>query len=353
MRGLLTAWLIGTLLPTVALAQAGKVIELPEGESVRQLEWASATQLTALVETADGLALRRIDIGDCSIAVVPAPRSFAQLEGARELQLAPHGGAVAAIVNSPLRSLQPASLQLYRITNIGLDDVNLRKLDREFFPEQIAWQQDGDALYVSAAPYLGAEQSSSVVAVNVTSGAIESVLERSKADLIEKLVAVSGREGLVLKCGSVNGEFPLEPVIALADLKTGEVTVLHAEGQEFGLTGLADGSVILTAPRSARERWVLPQGTDKLQKIDLNLDLTDWTSSTDRLWLGGLADGLRVRRSAGKRYAVLQSQSGTTIVSSEPSNAVRIAPGALTAAIVSADGSVVTIVDLPAPAASE
>ncbi|MDQ3024591.1 MAG: hypothetical protein M3R04_09455 [bacterium] len=345
MRVVLAALMMaGVALPGAA-ASAPVTMQLPRGESASQIEWTAGGQLLVLVETSEGPALRLADPRTSELSVVPTPRSFLQLHEVLTIALAPSGNALAAQIPSS-EANEPDQLRIYRLQEGVIDEVSVRKLHPEFFPNGLAWKHDGLELFIAAAAYVGPEQPHSVIGVDLATGAVRGVLNKTSADLIYEFGYTEGSDSIVLKCGAVGSEFPGEPVIALAGISAAEVLILHAEASELRVVSLADGTVFLTAPRSARERWMLPPGASKLQRSDIRLQLKNWTATEDGLWLGGLADGREVKKIAGKQFGVMQEKGGRTLVTSTPCSLLRFSHSGDSAAVVSADGTQISIVDL-------
>lgn len=338
---------LALLVSTSHVAAAAPPILLPKGEQIQQMEWTATSQLLLLVATPSGIAMRSADPDNGQVAVVRSSKSFGLIDGGAKVLLSPAGNGVAAI--EPASSaIEPNRLWLFRYEHGALAEVNLRKLDREFYPEHIAWKSDGSELYVSAAQYMGADQPDSVIGVNAATGAVATVATKSTIDLVSEMVYAPRTNALLVKCGGYQGSYPNEPIVAMLKAGSAEPVLLHTEASEFTLNALRDGSVLLTAPRSARERWVLLPGSSALRRSKETLQIEGWTSTQDGSWLGGLADGKVINRPGGHKYGVFRSRDGKRgFATAKPSRLVRFAPDGRAVASVSEEGSTVSIIPIP------
>ena len=338
------------LLSVVVIAHAALAappIQLPKGEQIQQMEWTGTGHLLMLAKTPSGIALRLGDPGDGSVSVVRASKSLGLIDPDSQFLLSPAGNGVAAIERAG-SVIEPGHLWLYRYEHGSLSEVNLRKVDREFYPAHLAWRSDGSALYVAAAEYMGAEQPDAVISIDAATGAVSSVADKSTLDLIYEMAYAPRSDTLLVKCGGFKGSYPSEPIVAMLAIGKREPVILHTEASEFILNALPDGSVLLTAPRSAKERWVLLPGSTTLRRSEESLQIEGWTSTTDGAWLGGLADGKAIKRQDGGRYGVFRSRDGKRgFVTSKPSLLVRFAPDGRLVASVANDRSTVSIIPIP------
>jgi hypothetical protein len=339
--------LLLSVLGLVRPADAASTVQLPKGEQIQQMEWTPSGQLLLLTRTPSGMALRLGDPKDGSVSVVRASKSFSLINVESDFLLSPASNGVAAI--EPADSvIEPSHLWLYRYEHGALSEVNLRKVDREFFPGHMTWNSDGSELFVSAAEYMGADQPDSVVAINAATGAVSSIVQKATADLVDDMVYAARTDALLVKCGGFKGSYPAEPIVVMLRLGSTEPIVLHTEASEFRLDALPDGSVLFSAPPSARERWVLLPGSSALRKSEEALQIEGWTSTVDGTWLGGIADGKSLKRPGREKYGVFRSRDGKRgFATAKPSRLVRFAPDAKFVASVSADGATVSVIPIP------
>ncbi len=84
------------LCASISVAQPG--VELSPGESVVDFAWADRANLTLLVRLGDAYALRRMDLANDEISVIPVPNSFSQIDSKDSglvASISPQGNAVA------------------------------------------------------------------------------------------------------------------------------------------------------------------------------------------------------------------------------------------------------------------
>jgi hypothetical protein len=321
-------------------------IALPKGEKLAQLEW-TEKGLLLLTLADNGWALRLGNPVSGELSVIQTPRTFAALPQEAQVQLSPAGNAVAALVESRSHA-SPGRLWLYRLEGSSLNEVNLRKLERSFFPAGFAWGHDGEALFLRASRYLGSENPSSVVVIDLASGEVESAVLKADLDLISDLTYSPGRQALVVKAAGIRGEYPAEELIALVKPGSAEITVLHTAADDLSLQALPDGSVLVGSAQRTGERWVLLPGEDRLRRSEPRLPVSRWTASSDGKWLGGVVDGNAVGKEAGKSYGVLQSKaSGRTVLTKAPCTELRFAPDSSSFAVVNSERNAVSVVEIP------
>ena len=327
-----------------ALAAGARKIALPKDESPLAAAWRADGQALVLVSRkGGGLALRIADPATGDVELVAPPRGQG-LALSDKVYLSPIGTAVAVISPSANQNA-PAQLSIWATKGGAATQVSLRDISPDFFPGTAAWKDDGSILFVAAAPYIKPEQPDSVIAVDAVRGGVQPAVIKGNLDLVDQLAYIPGRGMLAVKCRGIRGEYPSEPVVAIVTPSQPDMVVLHAEAQEFTLDPLADGTLLLEAPQSARQRWILPPGQTTLRLFKPALPGTAWVASPDGKWLGTLADGRAVKRTAGQTFGVLQSTTGTRFVTSAPCAGLVFSPDSRKA-LAFAPGQIVSI-ELP------
>lgn len=250
-----------------ALAEPG--VKLPQGETVVDFAWADRANLTLLVQIGDNYALRRLDIANDEISVIPVPGSFRRINPADTslaVSLSPQGNAVGFIseVEGPLGSRE---LVLYRLEADGLETVNLRRIPKDFLVDGYTWGPRGESVYVWARHYLSIDQPYSLGKVHLRSGMFTGIALKEEIDLVENALLLPNRGLLALKCKGYMGEYPAAPndgLVALIGQDGAEPSLLHAQAGHLAMNALASGELLLYEPQCLEssfgecELWLLP-----------------------------------------------------------------------------------------------
>ncbi|MCH7472649.1 hypothetical protein IIA79_06830, partial [bacterium] len=335
---LLQSW----ALPTQARTGGDPGIMLPAGERVIDMAWADSANLTVLVESVNGHALRRLDLRRGELSVIAAPKSFRRLAsqggGRRQLEfsLSPAGNAIAVleVAGDPLK---PNQLSVYSLGPGGVQSVGTGRIPKDFWVEHLAWESSGRELYMSARPYLFPEQPYSLGRLVLLTASFDPLALKANIDLISEIAYIPQRDAVAVICSSYHSEYPREPLAVLLDPKGSGMQILHTQAAGFSLYPRADGRLLLGAPpgtgnaEGREEQWVL--GAEDSAMRPARLALLDSAStlaiSSDGAWLGFLlgAKELGLAGRAEGRYLVLQrTADGKTLVTSLASERFAFSP---------------------------
>jgi hypothetical protein len=343
------------LLPTLVWAAASDAAseplpgsKLPSGETAVAMAWNSPRSLTVLVQTAQGYALRDLDIVTGEYSVDNLPPGFRRFRPADnpagEFSLAPDGRGLA-VLEPASGPLKPPTLSVYRRSGSAFDAVDLRGLPAKFWPATLAWGTGGQ-LYTAAEPYLFPEQEYSVGGLDLASGEFKGIVLKANFDLVSELTVLPGRNALLARCGGYHQEYPAEPVIAMWDLSTNQSSLLHGRAHGLDLSQL-DGreALLLGTDNSIGEGWVLGAGDSTLRRLDKGLVAHSRARriSPDGKWLGLVVAGRDLSAE------LEETATGRTIATAVPCSLFAFAPDSAHFAALAKDGGKVYYYELPKP----
>jgi hypothetical protein len=318
--------------------------------------WADPHTVTLLVQTAQGYAVRDLDIQSGEYAVVNVPPSFKKLRpggaAAPTLSMAPDGRGLA-VLEPPAGPLKPAALSVYRRSGNSFDSVQLHNIPLNFWAAGSAWGASGNELFLSARPYVFPDQPYSVGRLDLQTGSFVGVVLKANLDLISQLAVLPGRQLLLARCSGYRQEYPAEPVIALWDYNTGESSLLHARARALSLSVLDDKQALLLGSSGpTEERWILAAHESRLRRLDKGLVARSTARylSPDGQWLGLVVPGkeLAPELDARERYVAMQETgSGRTIATAVPCLQFAFAPDSAHFAALAKDGTKVYYYQLP------
>jgi len=337
---------------SIAAAAKSPRIELPEGERAVKIAWADNATLMVLVTTGEQYAYRSLDLNRGSFGICRASAGFEALKPAGDVKASPEfyladNGASLAVVERARLPLKASVLQVFRLDGDRLLSVSTRTVPTKFWVDQLAWDNEGRVLFISARHYLYPEQPYSIGKLAVENASFKPLTLKANLDLIDQLVFIPQRQALAARCASYHGEYPLEQLIALIDPNTGIPRMLHSRASELQLKPLADGRLLLYDASGSqlgfRGDWLLDPRYETLQAAVLGLVETPGTllTSPDSTWLGFLTKastlGVNVANN-GQVVALQRAADGKTMATSEASVDFAFSPNSQYVCTVGDDG---------------
>lgn len=346
------------------LAQGSEALpgaQLPPGETVTTLAWSDAHTLCLVVQTAEGYAVRELDIRSGEFSVVSVPPSFKRLRPNADLRFRiAEDASGLAVLGIPPGPLRPGELAVFRRSGNKLDGVELRGIPANFWAAEAAWGKPGE-LYLAARQYLNPEQPYSVGRLDIATGRFDGVVLKGNLDLVDQLTVLPRRNQLVLRCRGIRGEYPQEPVVAAWDLAQPESHLLHSRARHLQINQLDQQQALLQSTLSGgadSERWILAGGQEQLRRLDRGMaaQSRQMRLSDDGQWLVVLIAGrdLSPQLVADELYVAMQNTAtGRTLATAVACERFAIAPDSSVIAAVGKGGDRVYYYNLPAATAQQ
>ncbi len=339
----------------VVLAQTGQTaatptpcIELPPDERVIDLAWQDSGSLVVVVAQTQGYAVRRLELATGDLLVISAPRSFTNVrpdsaQYTPEFYLAPNGSALA-VLERAATPLVAHDLTVYRVGMDALVPVVLRQIPDAFWPEQVAWEESGSGLVMSARQYLFPDQPYSLGRLDLATGGFTGIALKANVDLIDELVYVPQRGAAAVRCRGYHGDYPAQAMIVLLDPHAGQERILHSRADEMSLHVLSSGQLLIVSGEPAGgSEWILGWDETALRRARCAVgeSIAGLQASADGAWLGFIAgrDELELEGEGDTRYLVLQrSRDGRTLLTAEPCSRFVFSPAGTQVCAVSPEG---------------
>jgi hypothetical protein len=324
-------------------------VDLPPGEHVLDLAWRSESSLVMLVQLSGGYALRKLEIGSGDISVISVPKEFSYFKpspaggSADEFLLSPRGNALA-VIDPGAGALEAPKLYAYTIDGDILSPANTRRIPNDFWVEHAAWDSTGDNLYLTTQPYLFPEQLNSIGVLDLKTGEFQGAVIKDNIDLISDLICLPGQGTLAVRCMAYQGQYPVEPLVALVDLEHRTSHILHSRAGNLAMRALSNGSLLLYpnagAKKSGSEYWLLEPGAVTLRRAQMALTDSAATLQTNANgeWFGFLAAESELTGKGEKKKLLLalqRAKDGKTVVTATATQAFRFAPSGRTVCALS------------------
>lgn len=311
------------LIPGLAKAQDAPRVCAPEGQQVVAFAWAGEASLDVVTQGEGGYNVYRVELADSKWLPVAMPPSFTRLKPAVkgsvavDFALADNGAGLAVLEHAPEPLITP-TLSVYRWTDNGYRGVDTRQIPPDFWPAHMAWDTQGQILYLAAREYLFPDQLYSIGALELASGQYSNVMLKGNIDLVDELAFVPQRQALAVMCRGFQGEYPQQSVAALIELASKQFFVLHSEADGHQLRALANGQLLVTGPVQSTtqvpdEVWLLESNSQQLvpaQSLPATPDTLQ--ASGNGRWLGYISSGQE-----GK-LTLLRTHDGQTLATELP-----------------------------------
>jgi hypothetical protein len=319
-------------------------VDLPPGEQVLDLAWRGESSLVILVQLAGGYALRKLEMGSGDISVISVPKEFSYFKpsseggASEEFMLSPRGNALA-VIEPGAGALQAPRLYAYIIDGDAMRIANTRSVPSQFWVEHAAWDTGGDKLYLTAQPYLFPDQLNSIGVLELKTGAFQGAVIKDNIDLISDLICIPGQDALAVRCMAYQGQYPVEPLVALVDLTHRTSHILHSRAGNLAMRALNSGSLLLFAKgankKSGSEYWLLEPGAVTLRRAQMALSdsATTLQTTTSGDWFGFLASEFELTNKGDTKKMLLalqRAKDSKTVVTATATQAFRFSPSGKT-----------------------